>query len=131
MKPYKRLFEIPCMNEIHHIGLNDEDCLHLLDHDVEEEETLHALGENTSHCFHLLLRLERRPTHELMIAAAGGWYDVAELCLHCGGDPREKNNWAMRLADNNGHKALSGLLLRHITKLNALDMARMGWREKP
>jgi len=82
MKAYK----IECQGEIHEIGIDRDGGVHLLNHDIEEEETLCLLGEKPSECF----RIVHSSGEVLVEAIAARDIGIVDLAMAVGADLGEK-----------------------------------------
>lgn len=77
MKKYK----ITCSHETHHIGLDSEGNVHLLNHDIEEQETFEAFGEEISNCYKVVRDLEDDAYQVLLDASMAGYLPLVELAV--------------------------------------------------
>jgi len=96
-------YEIECSGEIHEIGVDDEGCIHLLNHDVEEEETNAMLGDEVSSCYEMLDCLLHWPQECLWDAAHAGNLEHVKLAVACRADLYGKDCLVLQLAAANGY----------------------------
>jgi len=95
MKTYK----VACEGEHHHLGLDDYKKLHLLNHDIEEEETLLHLGDYTSTCYRIMQELLSDPNKALESAHFQNSVELIKLAVSFGAtDPAQRPScvdWAI------------------------------------
>jgi len=94
MKTYK----VQCQDKIHRVGVDDEGCIHLLDHDIEEEETNYSLGGDCSRCFAVLKAVEQLDEGRFSNAVAEGDLDIVRLYLDAGFDIDYADGYTVHLA---------------------------------
>jgi len=116
-----KTFEVECNGSYHRIQVDDNDELHLLDHDIDEEETLYELGGKVALCYHILLRLEKDPDDILTVASAKGDTSIVSLALAVGANVQAYNNEALRSSAREGHSDVVSQLLQAGADANARD----------
>jgi len=80
-----KTYEIECGGELHEIGLDDEGCLHLLNHDIEEEEASCLLGEgDCSRCFKVLRAVEQLNVEDFCNSIRKEEIEIARLFVDAG-----------------------------------------------
>jgi len=79
-----KLYETCCGDETHRISIDDNGVFHLLDHDLEEEETLKELGGDTPWCLTLVNALSTCPDGCLFAAAESGDLALAKIAIDSG-----------------------------------------------
>jgi len=110
---------IDCGGEQHRIGIDSAGCLVLLDHDIEEEETLYELGDSISECYKLVRKLESKPSTILVQATVDKDVELARLAIEHGADVHYLDNQAIKTAANNGDIELVALLIKQGANINS------------
>jgi len=102
---------VVCGDDEHELELDNDGELHMLHHDIEEEEALKVMGLPTSRCFRLLNELERDPEFILIGAAKRNEYHLAMLAIQYGANVRVAGEAAIVFAAKNGNFPLAKALV--------------------
>jgi len=112
-----KTYEIECGEGMHTIGMSDDGKLHLFDHDVEEQETMHIMGLETSKCFRVTQAAEKATPEMLSRLFLGALYrkllDEMSFYLDCGADVHLEDETALYWAASQGHTRIVERLLEH------------------
>jgi len=104
---------VKCADKNHRIGLSNDGELSLLDHDIEEEETLHEMGLETSHCFELMVQMRDNPGGILSFATDACLPELAEFALCCGADINRNLSRCIRIAARDSHSEIVELAIKY------------------
>jgi len=96
--PIVKTLKRDCGGNTHQIGLDENGQLHLLDHDIEEEETLKLMGLETSCCYNTYYHLVDNPDAVLVVAAMKDDADLICMAVSCGADVDTSEAIALRNA---------------------------------
>jgi len=91
-----------CGETLHEIALDDDGNLHLLNHDLEEEEALAAMGLETAECYNTYKRIHECSDDILCAAAVEGNIEMAHIAIASGADVDCGNSQPMRYAASYG-----------------------------
>jgi len=116
------LYAVTCSDELHFIECDENNCLHLLDHNTEEEEALSLLGDTVSTCFDILRGTLTDPNATLWRGCWDKSVDLVKLALDMGADPTRKNSQFLRAAaEPPGNLEIIDLLLHKGADVHAND----------
>jgi len=118
-----KAYEIECSGEIHELGIDGEGVFHLFDHDIEEEEAVHMLGEEPSECFQLVTALSDDPDKVLLNSTVGSNFKLLRPILAAGADPNVGDGIVLLQALHNEDWEAAELLLEYGADPNIGD----GW----
>lgn len=105
--------DVACSGDIHEIGIDEDGDLHLLDHDIDEEETFYHLGVDVSDCYQFIYQLQVDPGKVLVRAAKENDYDIVELALLAGANANTHAGLALLRAMQNDNLKMVKLLVEH------------------
>jgi len=113
-----KLYEITCGTCKHQIGLNEKGSLHLLDHDIEEEETLVMMGVKPCRCYDTLLKLESGVNSAFLQGAFENDIELTRICIGLGADVHYMENEALYYACRFGYLGMVKTLIQHGADVN-------------
>jgi len=124
-------YKVLCENEIHHLGLDGDGEVHILNHDIEEEETLDAMGLPVSECFYLYQRLITDIDNALVCSVESEHRpDWINLCLDAGADIHYRNNFMLRIACTWGDYPVARVLVERGANVNCQSEFTIGDSDK-
>jgi len=119
-----KTYSINCGKDKHLIGLDDDGVLHLIDHDIEEEETQEAFGDTTSECYQAYKLLLTSPKDALVISVNHGFTDMIQLCLDIGADIHYDNDAPLLAACHEKRLNVVKMLVEAGANVNAHKIVR-------
>jgi len=93
---------IGCDGQDHRIGMTDDGELVLLDHDLDEEETLHVMDLGASFCFECLHDFRDNPTYMLWQASSCKDTGVFAMAIAAGANVRLNDDDILKRMSMNG-----------------------------
>jgi len=119
-----KTFSIECSGDKHNVILNDDGSFALIHHDIEEEETLDALGDNTSKCYQYIKTIQQPSgaSSLLVILAMENDVDTMRILLDMGfADVHYKIEEPLCQAACSGKDDAVKLLLEHGADIHHAD----------
>jgi len=115
-----KTYEIICGRECHLLGVDNDGKLHLLNHNIDEEETLRMMGEAPCACYKFYLDAQTNLDSHFLSVNSKGHTSLIRCCLDLGADIHACNDEALRLACETGSPKLVRILVEQGANIHAI-----------